>query len=97
MVAFASSLDIEASQLEQFFGILSGGGERVVDLETFVVGCIKLRGVAKSMDLMEVLITQQRVSEEQSRFVHYCEEQFLSLQQATRAKSLGPSGDASSS
>lgn len=40
--AFAASLEIETEDLEQFFSILSGAGRRTVDLETFVVGCIKL-------------------------------------------------------
>jgi len=31
--------------------VLSGRGKRLVDLDTFIVGCIKLRGAAKSMDI----------------------------------------------
>merc|ERR1719230_2070854 len=65
VVAFAESLEIETTDLEQFFSILSANGTRPVDLETFVVGCIKLRGVAKSMDLMDLLITQKKFVEEQ--------------------------------
>lgn len=82
LVAFANSLDIEPDALEQFFGLLSGGGKRPVDLETFVVGCIRVRGHAKSMDLLDLLVTQQRVEDEQNRFIQYCEEQFRAIRQA---------------
>jgi len=59
MVAFCSSLEIDATDVAQFFNILSAGGTRSVDVETFVIGCIKLKGVAKSMDLMDLAIRQR--------------------------------------
>merc|ERR1719215_2358439 len=79
IVAFAESLDIEVNDLEQFFGVLSTQGQRPVDLESFVVGCIKLRGVAKSMDMIDVLQSQKQVVIEQQRFAAFCEEQFALL------------------
>merc|ERR1712232_674926 len=56
MVAFCTSLEIDATDVAQFFSILSAGGNRSVDVETFVIGCIKLKGFAKSMDLMDLTI-----------------------------------------
>lgn len=50
-VAFFQSLDIDVSDVEQFFGTLSQDGTTSVDLETFVIGCMKLKGTARSMDL----------------------------------------------
>lgn len=58
--AFAANLEIDSSDLEQFFNILSSNGSHSVDLETFVVGCIKLRGMAKSMDLMDMMLQLKR-------------------------------------
>eukprot|EP00929_Paragymnodinium_shiwhaense_P014857 TRINITY_DN12281_c0_g3_i1.p1 TRINITY_DN12281_c0_g3~~TRINITY_DN12281_c0_g3_i1.p1 ORF type:complete len:761 (+),score=146.88 TRINITY_DN12281_c0_g3_i1:81-2363(+) len=58
-VAFASTLNIEVTDLKQFFSVLSRNGKQTVDLETFVVGCIKLRGAARSMDLMEFMYFQR--------------------------------------
>ena len=59
MLAFAQSLDLDATDLEQFFSILSVNGKRPVDLETFVMGCIKLRGMARSVDLIDMLLSQK--------------------------------------
>merc|ERR1712232_1201759 len=59
MVAFCTSLEIDATDVAQFFSILSAGGNRSVDVETFVIGCIKLKGYAKSMDLMDLTIQQK--------------------------------------
>lgn len=91
MVAFAESLDIDTSNLEQFFNILSQNGRRAVDLETFVVGCIKLRGMAKSMDMMDVLISQRRLTEEQARMAHRLEECFSQIHLMFEGGSAGHS------
>lgn len=55
MRAFARSLEIDVLDAKQFFCILSDHGRRSVDVETFVVGCIKLKGAARSMDLMDLV------------------------------------------
>lgn len=57
--AFAASLDIDISDAKHFFYILSARGTRAVDIETFVVACIKLRGTAKSVDLMDLVVHQE--------------------------------------
>mmetsp|Transcript_138944 Transcript_138944/g.245223 ORF Transcript_138944/g.245223 Transcript_138944/m.245223 type:complete len:753 (-) Transcript_138944:36-2294(-) len=62
MLAFMQSVEIDTMDCEQFFNILSCGGTQGVDIETFVVGCMKLRGMARSMDLMAVAYTQRQDS-----------------------------------
>lgn len=74
--AFAESLGLEVMDLEQFFGILSAHGQKAVDIDTFVIGCIKLRGFAKRMDMIDVMMTHKRTAEDQREFVHYCTKQF---------------------
>lgn len=64
MLAFANSLEIDSMDLQQFFDIMSDRGARTVDLETFVEGCIKLRGSARSMDVMDVLIQQKSMKQD---------------------------------
>merc|ERR1712167_419622 len=78
-MAFAESLEIEAGDLQQFFTILSANGSRRVDLETFVIGCIKLRGMAKSMDLMDLLLSHRQLSNEQKKLIKVCERNFDNL------------------
>lgn len=90
LAAFAASLGLEANDLEQFFNILSAGGKRSVDLETFVVGCIKLRGPAKSMDVTELLIQVHESSKNQEAFTQKCDAEFRQLQRLCAASSARP-------
>lgn len=72
MSVFAEKLQIEPTDLEDFFALISAGGRRRVDLETFVVGAIKLRGLAKSMDIMEVQSAQHDFSSDFKKFREQC-------------------------
>jgi hypothetical protein len=72
MVAMVSAMGIQVMDLKQFFGMLSCSGQREVDLETFVVGCIKMRGEARSMDLQELIF-------EHRSFANFCHMQFKEL------------------
>jgi len=51
MVAFMHALEIEVSDVEQFFSSLATNGTDAVDLQSFVDGCMRLKGVARSLDL----------------------------------------------
>lgn len=75
MLAFTASLELETVDVKQFFNILSACGKRPVDLETFVVGCIKLRGNAKAIDLQDLLAAQKQVSNYALQTREYCKQQ----------------------
>jgi len=79
--AFMSSLEIEASDVHEFFLALSHGGKRNVDLEAFVSGCMKLRGVAKSVDLVTLLENIRRTEGARLEFERRCYKQFDDLNQ----------------
>merc|ERR1712146_774902 len=79
LLAFAASLDLEVNDLERFFYILSAEGKRRVDLEAFVVGCIKMRGTARSMDLFDLQMTQREEVEHIRTLERYCKRQFERL------------------
>mmetsp|Transcript_43582 Transcript_43582/g.83667 ORF Transcript_43582/g.83667 Transcript_43582/m.83667 type:complete len:192 (-) Transcript_43582:63-638(-) len=81
MIKFAGSLDIDAMDLNQCFDVLSCGGEDPVDLDTFVDGCIRLRGTARSIDVLDMLIHQKQLTHEVSIIHSLLEErQTLGLQ-----------------
>merc|ERR1719469_1414146 len=82
-----SSIDIESQDLDQFFCILSSNGERPVDVETFVVGCIKLKGVARAMDMVDCLINIRAVYDVQREL----QARFQELQVLLGAPPEGPS------
>mmetsp|Transcript_127170 Transcript_127170/g.225403 ORF Transcript_127170/g.225403 Transcript_127170/m.225403 type:complete len:164 (-) Transcript_127170:64-555(-) len=59
--AFVRSMGIEVTDAKHFFRVISGGGKRPVDAQCFVEGCIKMKGMARSMDLMD-LVYQHKVA-----------------------------------
>eukprot|EP00929_Paragymnodinium_shiwhaense_P066867 TRINITY_DN33598_c0_g1_i1.p1 TRINITY_DN33598_c0_g1~~TRINITY_DN33598_c0_g1_i1.p1 ORF type:complete len:809 (+),score=155.28 TRINITY_DN33598_c0_g1_i1:113-2539(+) len=82
-MAFASTLNIELTDLKQFFAGLSHNGARTVNLETFVVGCIRMRGPAKSMDLLELIFHEREAAAESrlqlNEFEDFCRNELRSL------------------
>jgi Ca2+-binding EF-hand superfamily protein len=67
MTWFCVQLDIDIFDVSQMFELCSDGGKQHVDLETFVVACIRLKGAAKSSDLVELL---HRVTRKFTEFDH---------------------------
>mmetsp|Transcript_148362 Transcript_148362/g.284338 ORF Transcript_148362/g.284338 Transcript_148362/m.284338 type:complete len:344 (-) Transcript_148362:85-1116(-) len=80
MRAFAGSLEIDVLDAKQFFCILSDHGRRCVDVETFVVGCIKLKGAARSMDLMDLVYAHREASTEARSFAKWTQERLELLE-----------------
>merc|ERR1712083_73789 len=84
--AFAEALDIELLDLKQFFGVLSANNKRPVNLENFVIGCIKLKGMSKSMDLMDLIYSQQQAFTEHRKqmenFEKYVNIEFVAIRQS---------------
>jgi len=79
MIAFAAKLDVRTSDLVYFFQALSGNGKRNIDLETFVLGCGKLRGPARSCDLMHVLIAMEHLRADRDASDRHAKEQLSGI------------------
>jgi len=79
MMAFAQSLQIDATNVHQFFDILSANGTRPVDLETFVVGCIRLKGASKSIDLVQMMHSLSSTASELKRLHDFTVHQLLEV------------------
>jgi len=54
-----------------------------VNLENFVIGCIKLKGLAKSMNLMDLIYSQKQAymehSEQLDTFENFCRDEFAEI------------------
>lgn len=62
--ALAASLDIDVTDAKQcFFNLAHGTGE--IDLKTWVVGCIKMKGVARSLDLLSLSMQAKKTAHDQ--------------------------------
>ena len=53
MIIFAHVMDAEELDLECLFELLTSHGQHPIDRGSFVIGCIKLRGSAKSVDMID--------------------------------------------
>lgn len=82
MVEFTTAMDIDLTDAKHFFDVLSDYGKRQVDLETFVIGCTKLKGLAKSMDLMDLLNEHRQASKALHTFIADCQQRFLKFDQS---------------
>lgn len=69
MQAFTASLDVEIVNAKQFFNILSDEGRKPVDIETFVVGCMKLKGTARNIDLTGLIQSHSNAVKEQGKWL----------------------------
>lgn len=85
MLAFAHSLDMEEEDMGFAFGVLTQGGKVPVDIDTFVTGCIKIRGTAKSLDMID-LSREQRVVARNVKRIKEAQNSFISNYQAEFAK-----------
>merc|ERR1712232_548730 len=84
LVEFSESIDIDPSEMEFFFELISSNGTRAVDLETFVVGSIKLVGMARSMDMVDAVITTKKLATDFVEFSEFVQKQFHHQQKSDR-------------
>jgi len=75
MLAFTSSLEIDISDAEEFFRLISCNGRDPVNAETFVIGCMKLKGPAKSLDLLGLVEATMKGNYQTTHFMKYCKEE----------------------
>jgi hypothetical protein len=62
LVAFAASLGITVGDAESFFNVLTNGGAEGCDLDSFIKGCMRLKGAALSVDMQDVIAKTKQCS-----------------------------------
>jgi len=82
LLAFASSLELDVTDIAQFYNMLSCRGKYNVDVDTFVNGCIKLKGTARSMDLQTLIALQKRSSRTLEQLSEVCDHMHAVVQSA---------------
>lgn len=81
LLALFSRLGIDVMDVGEFFRLLSNSGTEVVDADDFLVGCMKLMGNARSMDMMALMHWHAKLMNEQRDFQTFCESQLQCIQQ----------------
>jgi len=90
LVAFATSLGIDVYDAKVIFEILSGSLSSSLDLETFVIGCIKMRGDAKAVDMYVLFDTvQKRIHDIENKLNHMIGAQGIPVDPTTSSKTNG--------
>lgn len=80
--AHLASIGLEIHEAMGLFKLLDIDGSGAVGIEEFVIGCMRLKGSAKSIDLATLMYENKRMLEQASHFHQYCEAQFDAILQA---------------
>mmetsp|Transcript_118861 Transcript_118861/g.222189 ORF Transcript_118861/g.222189 Transcript_118861/m.222189 type:complete len:91 (-) Transcript_118861:130-402(-) len=67
------------------FKLLDIDGSGAVGIEEFVIGCMRLKGSAKSIDLATLMYENKRMVEQASGFHDFCSQQFNAILEATES------------
>jgi len=76
---FLSQLGVEVTQVWGLFKLLDIGDTGSVDAQEFIMGCLRLRGPAKTVDVTTLMYENKRVMKLLSTFFSYVERQFSYL------------------
>lgn len=79
LTALMDSLAVDPGNVREFFDMVSQGGQRPVTIAQFVHGCMKIRGPARSVDLVVVIELLHLLEAAHSDFMRYCKAQFDDL------------------
>eukprot|EP00747_Dinoflagellata_sp_TGD_P085270 gnl/TRDRNA2_/TRDRNA2_162826_c0_seq1.p1 gnl/TRDRNA2_/TRDRNA2_162826_c0~~gnl/TRDRNA2_/TRDRNA2_162826_c0_seq1.p1 ORF type:complete len:228 (+),score=43.61 gnl/TRDRNA2_/TRDRNA2_162826_c0_seq1:97-780(+) len=74
--AYFATLELETSDAWTLFKLLDSHKIHSIDLEEFVVGCLRLRGTAKSIDVATMMHNQKLIARQLSDITHWMEDRF---------------------
>jgi len=75
--AYFTSLDIEPSDTSTLFSLLDAHGTNEIDLEEFIIGCLRLKGSARAVDMARVGYENRSMSAQ----LQHIEKEVLKCQQ----------------
>jgi len=77
--AYFASLELDIHDAWTFFKLLDTDEGNTIQIEEFLLGCMRLRGSAKALDMAKLLHEQQLLSKHLAAFTLYVEHQFALL------------------
>jgi len=77
--AYFQSFQLDVTQAKTLFLLLDSNGSNDVNIEEFVEGCMRMRGLARSIDVNQLLYESQQVMRRQAEFMQYIEAQLMEL------------------
>jgi hypothetical protein len=85
MIAYMSSVGLDVDDVELFFHVVAGN-ESVVDIDTFVEGCMSMKGSASSLDVQKQLHATHMLRNDVHHLGLMWEERLLEVLQLPRAE-----------
>jgi len=73
------SLGLEVSEARGLFNLLDMDGSGSVGIEEFLMGCMRLKGYAKTIDLATLMYENKRLTHHATSFYKFAREEFASL------------------
>lgn len=77
--AFFHSLELDIWDAWSFFKLLDADGRHEIEIEEFLLGCLRLQGGAKSLDVAVLTQEQQWLSKKLMGFMNFVEEEFTQV------------------
>ncbi|CAE8641452.1 unnamed protein product [Polarella glacialis] len=72
-------LEIDVDDAWNLFKLLDVDGGAVIEIEEFLMGCLRLRGSAKALELAKLHYEQNRMAKKQSTFMEHVEAQLRKI------------------
>jgi len=85
--AYFSGLEIDPSDAVSIFTLIAREGHDEVKIDEFIAGMMKLKGHAKSVDVLTLMYDQARQTAQLNKFMNYVEEQLIKIQAAPSQRS----------
>lgn len=76
---YFESLGLDISDAWSFFKLLDMDGGGAVEIEEFLMGCLRLRGNARAMDMAKMMFDQNWLIKSQGQFQKFVEAELLKL------------------
>lgn len=82
--AYFNALELDVTEARGLFRLLDLDESGHVDIDEFVVGCMRLKGQAKSIDVATLMYENKRMMSKWTSFMCYCDESFKVIMRAER-------------
>eukprot|EP00931_Biecheleriopsis_adriatica_P021401 TRINITY_DN1399_c0_g1_i1.p1 TRINITY_DN1399_c0_g1~~TRINITY_DN1399_c0_g1_i1.p1 ORF type:complete len:676 (+),score=167.70 TRINITY_DN1399_c0_g1_i1:67-2094(+) len=92
--AFFSVLELDVSKAAQVFRLLDVDGSNEIEVDEFVMGCMRLKGLAKGVDMESLMLESKKLMNRQQKQQRWNRRRFTSMEkmiedsQAEQAASL---------
>jgi len=79
--AYFESLELDPSDAWTLFKLLDWDASHAIDIDEFVLGCMRLKGAARSADIARLTYEHKWLITRMTSFIRYTEEQFALLRE----------------